>query len=213
LDAANSVSYPGSGTAWRDLSGNSQNGTLTNGPTFNSGNGGSIVFDGSDDFVLGASNLGISGNAEFSICYWARWDGATFSSNWPSAVGNNSTGTTNLGLSTTWSQGRIALDFWNNRFRANNALAVQTWYYVCFTKTPGPIESTSKLYANGVELQGALEGGNTTPNITNSPFVVGRLDSSRCFNGKVSQVTIYNRALSQEEIQRNFNVTRSRYGL
>ncbi len=46
LDAANKLSYPGSGTSWYDLSGNNYNGTLTNGPTFNNGNGGSIVFDG-----------------------------------------------------------------------------------------------------------------------------------------------------------------------
>ena len=50
LDAANSRSYPKSGTAWSDLAG-SNNGTLTNGPTFSSANGGSIVFDGSNDRV------------------------------------------------------------------------------------------------------------------------------------------------------------------
>ena len=48
LDAANHKSYPGSGTTWFDLSGNSHDGTLTGGPTFNSDNGGSIVFDGTD---------------------------------------------------------------------------------------------------------------------------------------------------------------------
>ena len=50
LDAADRNSYPGSGTTWTDLSGNANNGTLTNGPTFNSANGGSIVFDGTNDF-------------------------------------------------------------------------------------------------------------------------------------------------------------------
>jgi hypothetical protein len=46
LDAANTKSYIGSGTTWKDLSRNSNDGTLTNGPTFDSGNSGSIVFDG-----------------------------------------------------------------------------------------------------------------------------------------------------------------------
>ena len=56
LDAASRESYPGSGTVWTDLAG-SNNGTLTNGPTFNSANGGSIVFDWSNDHILGTLQL------------------------------------------------------------------------------------------------------------------------------------------------------------
>jgi hypothetical protein len=51
LDAANSKSYPGTGTDWTDLSGNQINGILTNGPAYNSSNGGSIVFDGINDYI------------------------------------------------------------------------------------------------------------------------------------------------------------------
>ena len=50
VDAGNSNSYPGSGTTWSDLIG-SNDGALTNGPTFDSANGGSIVFDGTNDYV------------------------------------------------------------------------------------------------------------------------------------------------------------------
>jgi hypothetical protein len=57
LDAANTKSYIGSGTTWKDLSGNSNDGTLTNEPTFDSGNSGSIVFDGVDDFVTTGQQL------------------------------------------------------------------------------------------------------------------------------------------------------------
>jgi len=212
LDAADRNSYPGSGTTWRDLSG-SNNGTLTNGPTFNSANGGSIVFDGIDDFVLGGSNLPISGDPSFTISYFAIWNGSVFSTDYPSGVGNNSTGNTNQGLSTTWNGGRIALDFWVNRFRDNTALNVQTWYNVTFTKTPGLIGSTTKLYVNGQERVGAVEGTNTTPNITISPYVVGRLDASRWFNGRIANVQIYNRELSLSEITQNYNAQKSRFNL
>jgi hypothetical protein len=51
LDANDKTSYPGTGTTWRDLSRTASTGSLTNGPTFNSGSGGSIVFDGVDDYV------------------------------------------------------------------------------------------------------------------------------------------------------------------
>jgi hypothetical protein len=52
LDAANKLSYPGTGTTWTDLSGTGKNLTLTNGPTFNAGNMGSIVFDGTNDYAV-----------------------------------------------------------------------------------------------------------------------------------------------------------------
>ncbi len=51
LDAGNTKSYTSGSTTWFDKSGNANNGTLTNGPTFSSANGGSIVFDGVDDRV------------------------------------------------------------------------------------------------------------------------------------------------------------------
>ena len=51
LDAADKNSYIGSGTVWNDVSGNGNNGTLTNGPTFSNANGGCIVFDGVDEYV------------------------------------------------------------------------------------------------------------------------------------------------------------------
>ena len=51
LDGANVKSYPGSGTTWKDLSGKGNDGTLTNGPTFSSDDGGSILVDGSNDFI------------------------------------------------------------------------------------------------------------------------------------------------------------------
>ena len=62
LDAANPRSYPQpyDGTTWADLSGNGNNGTLTNGPTFNAVNGGSIVFDGVDDFIQCTGSLTVT---------------------------------------------------------------------------------------------------------------------------------------------------------
>lgn len=70
LDAAKKDSYPGSGTVWRDISGNGNNGTLTNGPTFNSGNGGSIVFDGVDDYVEYGLITQMSNLINITVSYW-----------------------------------------------------------------------------------------------------------------------------------------------
>lgn len=212
VDAANPKSYVSGSTTTTSLVG-SITGSLLNGVGYSNGSNGSWVFDGSNDYITGSSNLNIPGNALFSICYWATWDDTTFSTNYPSAVGNNSTGVTNIGLSTTWQNGRIALDFWNNRFRAVNSLTTQTWYYVCFTKMPGIISTTTKLYVNSNEVAGAVEGSDVSPNISDSPFVIGRLDNTRYFKGRITNVKIYNRALSADEVLQNYNATKSRFDL
>ena len=68
LDAANPKSYPGTGTAWTDLSGSGNNGTLVNGPVYSSANGGSIDFDGSNDYSSLSSNI-IPATGAFTVFF------------------------------------------------------------------------------------------------------------------------------------------------
>ena len=210
LDASNPASYPGSGTTWFDLSGNGNNGTMIGGVTPLSN---AMRFDGINDYVLGSTNLGIVGDVDFSICYFAIWDGEFFSSNYPSAFGNNSTGTVLRGLSTTWQSGRVALDFWDSRFRATTPLQTRQWYFLSFTKHKGVVGSTTQIYVNAIQIPCLVENANNTPNIINSPFVVGRLDSIRWFNGRVNDILVYNRVISENEVQQIFNSQRSKYGI
>jgi len=78
LDAANVKSYPGSGTTWRDLSGNDGNGTLTAGPTFSTDNGGVISFDGSDDAVdISGYDFG-AGEVSISSCVYKDTNAQSF---------------------------------------------------------------------------------------------------------------------------------------
>ena len=72
VDAANTKSYPGSGTVWTDLSPTQITGSLTNGPTFNSANGGSIFFDGTDDIVDLGTNNTLNFTDSFSVSFWMR---------------------------------------------------------------------------------------------------------------------------------------------
>ena len=71
LDAGDRNSYIGSGTNWNDLSGNNYNGTLTNGPIFNVSNGGSIVFDGINDYV-DISTAKLFTTTKFSLGFWVK---------------------------------------------------------------------------------------------------------------------------------------------
>ena len=73
LDASNTLSYPGSGTTWFDLTSNNNDGTLVNGPTFDSANGGSIVFDGINDYVSFTTPPSTnSGTEKSSINVWIK---------------------------------------------------------------------------------------------------------------------------------------------
>jgi hypothetical protein len=205
LDAANSKSYPGSGTTWTDLSGNGNNGTLTNGPTFNSANGGSIVFDGvNDDITITSYQLSTSdSSAPYTLSAWI-----------------NRTGTTTGGGIITQYSGNFADRF---GFRERNSklswwkggsdLAISTdniptnvWKYVVGVKRT---DNSVSIYIDGTEV------GTGTDNLDfeNVTLKIGRFGSSTAFSGNIAQVSIYNRALTAAEIQQNFIATRSRFGI
>ena len=101
LDAADLGSYPGAGTVWSDLSGNTNNGTLTNGPTFDANNGGSVVFDGVDDYALLGSSVTL-GNT-FTINTFVKLAGSNTNG---VIIGTNANGSDN------W------LSITNNKIRA-----------------------------------------------------------------------------------------------
>jgi hypothetical protein len=72
LDAGNLKSYVGSGTTWNDLTKNGRNGTLTNGPTFSGANGGTIVFDGTNDYVAVTPMYNFATSNQLTAIIWAK---------------------------------------------------------------------------------------------------------------------------------------------
>jgi hypothetical protein len=207
LDAGNPQSYPGSGTTWTDLSGNGNTGTLVNGVGYNSGNRGSLVFDGVDDYVScgSGSSINISGN--FSICVWAYLN-ATPSS--PQVIlergAYGSSDEYGLILSSDPSLG-VSFQCNNSFFYSNRAFPVNRWTYVV-----GTLSGT-----NGIYYENALSvnsGTLTAPTTGNSILNLGyRIGVGFYYNGNIAQASIYNGALTAAEIQQNFNATRSRYGI
>jgi len=205
LDAANRQSYPGSGTVWRDLAG-SNNGTLTNSPTFNSANRGSIVFDGVDDFVQISASLNIT-TATFVV--WLRrngnqntYDGILFSR------GTNITGIsfyTSNQLGYTWNNAV-------NTYTWNSSLIVPdlTWCMCAISITSN--SATAYLYQS-TGLTTATNIVSHTSTILDD-IKIGQDDfGSRFFTGNIAQAQIYNRALTSTEILQNYNATKGRFGL
>jgi hypothetical protein len=207
LDAGNASSYPGSGTAWTDLSGNSRNGTLTNGPTYTSADGGSIVFDGTNDFVQCSGSPTVTA-ATFLV--WMRrsgpqddYDGILYSRG-SVATGIGFFGTTNK-ISYTWNDAV-------NTYSWDSGLTIPdlTWCMVAVSVT-----STSAT-AYLCQSSGITSATNTVnhTSATLDDIKIGQDDlASRYFNGRISVAMIYDRALSAGEITQNFNALRGRFGL
>jgi hypothetical protein len=206
LDAANVKSYPGSGTAWTDLSGNGRNGTLTNGPTYSSANMGSIVFDGTNDFVQCSGS--VTTTAATFLCWIRRngdqgqYDGILFSrgtsitgmdfnlSNQLGYTWNNAVNTYN------WASGLIVPDL--------------TWCMVAVSVT-----STSAT-AYLCQASGITTATNTVSHTSTTldDIKIAFDDATvRYFTGNIAIAQLYNKALTAEEVSRNFNAIRGRYGV
>jgi len=217
VDAANTKSYPGSGTAWNDISKGGNNGTLINGPTFNSANGGSIVFDGVNDYVQYETSLDpyISGNKDFTIELWVykniSGDGMIFSS-WDE-IPNRKFYVGYISNSARFVASSTGSDF---AIAQAGVLTNNTWHHIVVTRAGVEGNSGVKIYINNI-LQILSFTGTFSSITTNSVLyrIGNRVESSNPFPllGKVSLLKIYNRALSSTEILQNYNATRARFGI
>jgi hypothetical protein len=192
LDAGNTKSYPGSGSTWTDLSGRGNTGTLTNGPTYSSVSGGSIVFDGSNDYVT-SSFAPTSGQA---VTY-AGW---LYSTETTATYRNFVDGSPMIWWNTS---GQIEFDTVSSY--TTPAVYRNQWVYVAVSKPSG--SSSPSYYVNGV-LVGT--GGAYT---TASPPTWFNRGGGQTWRGNSSTVQAYNRALSAAEVSQNFNALRSRFSI
>ena len=204
LDAADKLSYPGSGTTWRDLSGNNNTGTLTNGPTFSTGNMGSIVFDGVDDNAT--CNLVTSDANNVTLEVWFK---ATTLPGDRGLIYNGNGGSSGYGLQfgacgATSTTLYVFFGGLNCNVVSYAGMTTNVWYQAVYTRTTTPSISNI-LYINGIS-----RSTNTTSN-PNAP--AGSTLISSAFNGNISIARIYNRALTATEVLQNYNATKGRYGL
>ena len=206
LDAGVTSSYPGTGTAWTDLSGNNRNGTLTNGPTYSSADGGSIVFDGTNDFVQCTGSITATAATFVS---WIRrngtqgsYDGILFSR------GSNVTGMqfqSSNQLSYMWN-GAVNTYTWQSGLIVPDL----TWCMVAVSVT------STAATAYLCQSSGITSATNTVSHTSTTldDIKIGQEDfGGRFFTGNIATAMIYDRALSAGEITQNFNALRSRYGL
>ena len=220
LDAGSPNSYINgiSGTSWKDISGNSNNGTLTNGPTFNSANGGSIVFDGVDDRVSRTTNINTGQNFTINAWIYPTLLGTTRRA--VAASSYNSTSLNGWLFSTAGFNTNNTFFFSvgaDNVYRVAvaNTLILNQWVYISAVCQNGG--GSINLYKNGIEPSyvTSLQSPNTLT-YTYPQFNVGFRDAGGTtdpYTGNIASVQLYNRALSATEILQNFNATKTRFGL
>jgi len=218
LDAADANSYVSGSTVWSDLSGGGNTGTLTNGPTYNSANGGSIVFDGVDDFVdLSNNSLDsvISGINNFTISCWVyktNANGLLFSA-WDTAPNRKMY----IGFIDDIVRVVGSSDGSDFFIATGNVLPNNSWYNIVVTRLGNSGNSGISIYVN-TALNPLFFSGIFTSIISNSTnYRLGNrqdtINNAFPLNGKISNVQIYNRALTASEVLQNYNALKGRYGL
>jgi hypothetical protein len=222
-DAANPSSYPGSGTAWNDLTTNENHGTLTNGPTFNSGNSGYIDFDGTNDIaIFGSSNLLTGDNCQAAtLCSWVKWTSTGRS--YIASIKRSASDSTLMSISVnqttggTESTGYAAIVTRN----AANSAHIYTSYDGDYDdgvwhNVVGRVSGVNvTIYVDGIARAESTDGMQSVTGNT-ATFTIGGFslsDSIFQLNGDVAQVSFYRRAISDSEILQNYNALKGRFGL
>ena len=204
LDAGNTKSYPGSGTTWTDLSGNSNTGTLTNGPTFSSDNGGAVVFDGSNDYVDVSGSTTVSAA---TFLAWVRLDGDQNSnagvifSRGADVSGMNFRGLTEE-ISYHWN-GAVNTYTWNSGL----TVPQQEWCMMAVTVTSSVATAYLCRSSGTTSATNNVSHGSTTLD----SIEIGRDQLGRYFDGRISVAMVYNKALTASEVQQNYNALKGRY--
>lgn len=209
LDAGNTKSYAGTGTTWTDLSRNSNNGTLTNGPAFSVTNLGSIVFDGTDDYVdiANASSLNIS-----TYITLEAWIYPTKNSGIQNVISKSSNGQ-NTGYiyprtDAGWSSATFYLHTGSWATLTASWPSLSAWHH-----TAGVYDGAKMyIYINGGLAASQVKTGTITTN-TNSLILGQQPGFTEFYGGRISTGRVYNRALAAPEILQNYNATKSRFGL
>jgi hypothetical protein len=233
LDAANTKSYPGSGITWTDLTGNGNTCTLTNGPTFSSGKGGQIVFDGTNDFALYSTSTVADNLANMTVSVWAYYNhpvttGPSYA--YVPIVTKQNSVINGIGWEFDFDShivnrqtfAFITQDLNGTRYRVTFGDVPSGAYWANYVATlSGGINNNSILYLNGKTVTTQIVNAGTIVSMSNNYkiCIAGRdspndpADTVKYAPVTIGNVSIYNRALTAAEIAQNFNALRGRYGI
>ena len=224
LDCGNRLSYPTSGTTWTDLSGNNNNGTLINGPTFNPNNLGSIVFDGVDDYVQLNNCLPLKWQNinQISLEVFFKFNSLSSPRQYIFDSRYEVTSPYNWYLLIIDPGGQLVTGTGQNSSNPVTDINVTTLnnnqiYMINLTIDKTTTTNNFKVYVNSnLVLTTGFDWTTNQGSENNSIMYLGRAypDSGYRLNGNIYNFKIYkNKVLSQAEILQNYNAYKTRFGL
>jgi hypothetical protein len=211
LDAGNIKSYPGTGTTWFDKSGNAYNGTLINGPTFNTGSLGSIVFDGVDDYVLAnLTPLGLNVQGPYTFNCYIKYNTSSGGVRNPITLSNTGSSSFQFGYiagnPVVWKYGGSVLTTFTPP-------AVNTVHYMTCTVTTASVDVYINGVLNATVSSPSLQTGNLDSLLCSAYWASGIINTTSVFSGNIYNISLYNKILTPVEVLQNYNATKTRFGL
>lgn len=205
FDAGNPRSYPGSGTTIKDVSGNGNPGTLTNGPTYSSSNGGVLVFDGVDDFVVSPSPGSYS---NYTFMFFCKWNAGT--------TYDRLFGLSNFGTYTILSPSNVGFHYNpvggsppSVTLSSGVNIGYGVWCHIAVT-----VDASGNLVT--IYINGAMQNATTTmpsQNFAGNFYLGAQNTGGLVANCTFGVFSLYNSVLTADQVRQNFNALRGRYGI
>lgn len=226
LDAANSKSYVSGSTTWRDVSGNNRSGSLVGGTGYSSTNGGSIVFDGVNDYSI-IDNFDLSSTNSITVSFWLRFTSTAVglilehsvnqNNNNAWAVSLNEFATGSIAFTSHFPPGNTGARY-NLSRTSTKAYNDGNWHYIVgiLDRSTTTLANRISIYVDGIRdtlLDGTYTNTETTNYTNHALYTNSRAGSSLFVGCNLAINQIYNRALSAQEILQNYNATKTRFNL
>lgn len=206
VDAGNEDSYPGSGTTWSDLMDGKQ-ASLINSPTYDPGNAGSIVFDGTDSYITVSQSSGDFSQSPMTTEHWVKFD--QFNGGGDMLLMDRSAYNGSNGIETFISGGSNVISVRGAGtaiLNSSGVVSTGVWTHICIVFDG----ATAYIYING-----QLDNSGTINSVQNSThdLHIGNYPSLPAYNfdGNWATLAIYHKALSASEVLQNYNALKNRF--
>ena len=205
------TSTTGTSNSWKDITGNNNHLTIYGGPVFNKAGYMTFLSDQISQYMMNSSFPFPTSDNTMECWFYTTSVGAQTPLTY-SVAGDNSQ-LIIFANSTTFQPWTLAVAY---NFTVTSI--VNQWIHVARTRIKS--SGLDNFYING-KLVGSGTTSAGTAVTTNGYLIVGQeadspgggFDANQNLDGNIGRISIYNRALTAEEIQQNFNATRARYGV